>query len=333
MREDKSFWLRPFLSPAAAMRFAVAAATAATRCLLASRGALRRIEPSVGLSASFLSPLSSAGNVENDVRGGRMQQQRPLWLHVHRMMDADNMALSKGGGSLMQHNANQRSSSSGYVPAEALMILRKQQMMVYRSFATGSSASSSSSSSSSGKASGEKSGASSSGMQVLKKSLVNLKEVPVPALVLGFAGLIPFVALVPPIVSMLPLPEALFAVHAEAQAAYAAVIVTFLGAVHWGLAMANYSAKDKANKITFTTLRYVWSVIPSLVAWPALLLPPAPKFAVLIFSLGLILGVDVIFTRMKLVPSWFLYLRTPLTTIAALSLIPSLIVATALDQV
>ncbi len=29
--------------------------------------------------------------------------------------------------------------------------------------------------------------------------------------------------------------------HAEAQAAYAAVIVTFLGAVHWGLAMANYS--------------------------------------------------------------------------------------------
>jgi hypothetical protein len=185
------------------MRSAVAAAAAATRCLLASRGALRRIEPSVGLSASFLSPLSSAGNVENDVRGGRMQQQRPLWLHVDRMMDADNMALSKGGGSLMQHNANQRSSSSGYVPAEALMILRKQQvkgtycisphcglrffllvelciqtpdpqllrqfslllivdasserpqffvcdkqqMMVYRSFATGSSASSSSSSS------------------------------------------------------------------------------------------------------------------------------------------------------------------------------------------
>ncbi|KAH9553529.1 hypothetical protein CY35_08G015600 [Sphagnum magellanicum] len=314
------------------MRSAVAAAAAATRCLLASRGALRRIEPSVGLSASFLSPLSSAGNVENDVRGGRMQQQRPLWLHVHRMMDGDNTALSKGGGSLMQHNANQRSSCSGYVPAEALMILRKQQqMMVYRSFATGSSPSSSSSSS--GKASAEKSGASSSGMQVLKKSVVNLKEVPVPALVLGFAGLIPFVALVPPIVSMLPLPEALFAVHAEAQAAYAAVIVTFLGAVHWGLAMANYSAKDKANKITFTTLRYVWSVIPSLVAWPALLLPPAPKFAVLIFSLGLILGVDVIFTRMKLVPSWFLYLRTPLTTIAALSLIPSLIVATALDQV
>jgi hypothetical protein len=108
------------------MRSAVAAAAAATRCLLASRGALRRIEPSVGLSASFLSPLSSAGNFENDVRGGRMQQQRTLWLHVHRMMDADNMAMSKGGGSLMQHSANQRSSSSGYVPAEALMILRKQ---------------------------------------------------------------------------------------------------------------------------------------------------------------------------------------------------------------
>jgi hypothetical protein len=28
--------------------------------------------------------------------------------------------------------------------------------------------------------------------------------------------------------------------------------------------------------------------MPSLDAWPALLLPPAPKFAILIFSLGLV---------------------------------------------
>ena len=33
---------------------------------------------------------------------------------------------------------------------------------------------------------------------------------------------------------------ALYNVHAGAQAAYGAVIVTFVGAVHWGLAMADY---------------------------------------------------------------------------------------------
>jgi len=31
------------------------------------------------------------------------------------------------------------------------------------------------------------------------------------------------------------------AVHADAQAAYGASIISFLGAIHWGLAMADYA--------------------------------------------------------------------------------------------
>jgi len=43
-----------------------------------------------------------------------------------------------------------------------------------------------------------------------------------------------------------------------------------------------------AHTPNFLYILFVWSVMPSLVAWHALLLPPAPKFTVLIFSLGLV---------------------------------------------
>ncbi len=43
-----------------------------------------------------------------------------------------------------------------------------------------------------------------------------------------------------------------------------------------------------AHTPNFLYTLFVWSVMPSLDAWPALLLPPAPKFAILIFSLGLV---------------------------------------------
>ena len=41
---------------------------------------------------------------------------------------------------------------------------------------------------------------------VLKQTLLDFGAVPFPALVLGIAGLIPFVALAPPLASFLPLP-------------------------------------------------------------------------------------------------------------------------------
>ncbi|KAG6547645.1 hypothetical protein Mapa_011094 [Marchantia paleacea] len=68
--------------------------------------------------------------------------------------------------------------------------------------------------------------------------LSDLEDVPVAALGLGLAGAIPFVGLAPGIASVLPLPECLYNSHMEAQAAYGAIILTFLGGPHWGLAMS-----------------------------------------------------------------------------------------------
>lgn len=159
--------------------------------------------------------------------------------------------------------------------------------------------------------------------------LLDFGAVPFPALVLGMAGLIPFVALASPLAQMLPLPTILAAGHANAQAAYAASILSFLGAIHWGLAMADYAAPGKGGvaNMTLMTSRYVWSVVPSLMAWTALLMPPTTKFAVLILSLWVVLGVDFLFARLKLVPYWFFSLRWPLTLVASVSMVPSMLAA------
>ena len=85
------------------------------------------------------------------------------------------------------------------------------------------------------------------------------------ALRLGYGGLLPFVAgallvwLVQP--STHP-DEHSFVVLA--LSAYAAAILSFLGGIHWGLGMHRQPAAMPAQ--------LVWGVVPSLVAWVALLM-------------------------------------------------------------
>ncbi len=50
-----------------------------------------------------------------------------------------------------------------------------------------------------------------------------------------------------------------------AMSAYAGLIVAFLGGIHWGFAFR--STAPAASLL-------LWGVLPSLVAWPALLMPP-----------------------------------------------------------
>ena len=50
-----------------------------------------------------------------------------------------------------------------------------------------------------------------------------------------------------------------------AMSAYAALIVSFLGGIHWGLAF-----RQSAPPASL----FVWGVVPSLLAWVAVLMPP-----------------------------------------------------------
>ncbi|MCU0814082.1 MAG: DUF3429 domain-containing protein [Burkholderiaceae bacterium] len=101
---------------------------------------------------------------------------------------------------------------------------------------------------------------------------------PRAALALGYAGLIPFAA---GALAAWVLGDGARASAAFALAGYAAVIVSFLGGIHWGIGFLRGDA-----------VRFVWGVVPSLVAWPALLMPPAAGLALLAAMLVVCYVVD-----------------------------------------
>ncbi|OQX06794.1 MAG: DUF3429 domain-containing protein [Thiothrix lacustris] len=86
---------------------------------------------------------------------------------------------------------------------------------------------------------------------------------------LGYGGLVPFFALTVALLLGFGLPL-LDGVRLDWWlAAYAAIILSFLGAVHWGVALGmqeTLEARELSKLLLF-------SVVPSVLAWFALLLP------------------------------------------------------------
>jgi len=126
---------------------------------------------------------------------------------------------------------------------------------------------------------------------------------------LGLAGLIPFVLLS----ALLWLVDVhLQAWIALALAAYAALIASFLGGVHWGIAWI--------TPIPRYALRghFIWGVTPSLLAWAGLLMPPYAGLAWLGLLLVLCYFVDRFLYHRAGIEHW-LGLRLQLTVVASLS--------------
>jgi Protein of unknown function (DUF3429) len=79
---------------------------------------------------------------------------------------------------------------------------------------------------------------------------------------LGYAGLLPFIGLA----LLVWLVRAdVHAYVALALSVYAALILSFLGGIHWGLVMRQTSPPAGV---------LLWGVVPCLVAWPAAMMPP-----------------------------------------------------------
>ncbi len=79
---------------------------------------------------------------------------------------------------------------------------------------------------------------------------------------LGYAGLIPFLLLT----SLMWLVDSeLLPFVSLALGGYAAVIVSFLGGVHWGIGFMKGPTAPRFH--------YIWGVVPSLLAWLALMMP------------------------------------------------------------
>jgi hypothetical protein len=137
------------------------------------------------------------------------------------------------------------------------------------------------------------------------------RAVPRGAQILGYAGLIPFVAL-----------AALSAVASQTESAqaetwlvfYAVTIVSFLGGTRWGLASAGMGPGPTVASLAL-------SVLPPLWAWAAVIFGPPADTWMLAIALAIWLGADVLLGRQGGTPGWWLKLRTPLTVVGGLSLV------------
>ncbi len=131
--------------------------------------------------------------------------------------------------------------------------------------------------------------------------------VPEPAALLGAAGLLPFV-----VGALATLDGGALGRRAPgALLAYAAVILSFMGGVHWGLAMS--AARP-------SWLRYGASVVPALLGWAALLAGGRAGFVLLAASFASLYAYDRGAVRAGEAPAWYPALRWPLTLVVCLCL-------------
>ena len=131
---------------------------------------------------------------------------------------------------------------------------------------------------------------------------------------LGIAGLIPFVGS-----SAALYYNVKFAGVEDwikVQKYYGCSILSFMGAVHWGLAMARF------GKINSNNARYVLSTVPSLVGFFGLLAEdPVVTLSTQLVGFNGLLAADLFAHRRSLAPSWYFPMRLFLTTVVSSSLI------------
>ncbi|MEO1198041.1 MAG: DUF3429 domain-containing protein [Pseudomonadota bacterium] len=136
------------------------------------------------------------------------------------------------------------------------------------------------------------------------------EPMPTAALILGPAGLIPFFATA---IAAWFAPEVVQRLRAaDSGMLYAAIILSFLGGIRWGLAMSPDFAVDRNRQIAI-------SVLPSIAGWVALLLPSAMAGFVLIGGFMVMLFSDIGLVRRGRLPRWFESLRIYLSAGAILS--------------
>ena len=97
---------------------------------------------------------------------------------------------------------------------------------------------------------------------------------------------------------------------------YAAVILSFLGGIQWGLAVNLIDTAPKSARTMF-----LLSVVPSLLAWAMLLLPASSSRIIVAMCLfAFVWVVDALLNLQKLIPPWYFKLRSIITIIVITSL-------------
>lgn len=129
---------------------------------------------------------------------------------------------------------------------------------------------------------------------------------------LGYGGLVPFLLLA--LGSLLDRQHG--ALWSQALSAYGAIILSFIGALHWGLAMTLPELRQGQRSAW-----YAWSVVPALLAWISMLM--SPRLAAPLLIAGFIAHYlqDRRLAAQAVLPAWYLPLRLRLSTVACLCLL------------
>ncbi|KAF1991843.1 hypothetical protein K402DRAFT_388386 [Aulographum hederae CBS 113979] len=162
----------------------------------------------------------------------------------------------------------------------------------------------------------------------------NLDNVPQQAYVIGLAGVIPYLATSLATVacayeihnagtgSSLLLSEhsaeLLLHILEPLQVGYGAVIISFLGAIHWGLEWAGYGG-------TKGYPRYAIGVIAPALAWPTILLPVEYALIAQFLTFNFLYYADTRVARMGWTPPWYGTYRFVLTFFVGAAIVVSLI--------
>ena len=140
--------------------------------------------------------------------------------------------------------------------------------------------------------------------------------------ILGYSGTIPFISLAVILLldasSTTPAASgpAASGLAASALHLYGAIILSFLGGLHWGRIACNPDIKPSDKWFL------IYSVIPSLMGWSSYLLSDIWQGAALMLIAGFIISfvIDIRFIKLGAWQFWMKPLRTNLTLIACFSL-------------
>lgn len=134
------------------------------------------------------------------------------------------------------------------------------------------------------------------------------------ARILGIAGILPFLLMT---IATWIAPLANQAQIVRNQIGYGIAVLSFLGGIHWGGALAG-----SVLSVTQTKKALAWGVIPSFIAFTALPVDTGFAFAVLTIGFAASYQIDKHLYQWYKMPDWMLRLRFKLTciTVAALLL-------------
>ncbi len=144
-------------------------------------------------------------------------------------------------------------------------------------------------------------------------------RLPAIAYVLGVAGVLPFIACGVAAVS----PGEAASLGLPALLAYGALILSFVGAVHWGFALAAPRSAASALRPSIT-VRLALAIVPSLIGWTSVILGllQLSELGLALLTAGFIatVGVEARWAKAGLVPDGYMILRWILSVLVVMTL-------------